>query len=58
MTIAERRSLVMQLASQMPDDKIDAVAVCEWLKQVVLMHWGEESSNVVSIYCDRPDAFA
>lgn len=29
MTTAQRRALVMQLASQMPDDKVDAVAVCE-----------------------------
>lgn len=58
MTIAERRSLVMQLASQMPDDKVDAIAVCEWLRQVVIIHWGDEKSNVVSIHCERPDALA
>lgn len=44
MTKGERRRLVMELASQLPDDPQDAICIVEWLRRVALDNWAEGQS--------------
>lgn len=51
MTVEERRALTFQIAAQLPDAREDAMAVVAWLQQIVILHWADKESNVVS-FCE------
>lgn len=50
MTQAERRRLVMELATQLPDNADDAIIVVEWLRRLALENWsGDQAERVVRL---------
>ena len=47
--LGDRRRLVMQLASQLPDEREEAIRVVEWLRETIATHWGSEAENIVPL---------